>query len=146
MAASTTPPNYPKVQCKRLHIIVNPAAGQDRPFLQHMNTAFHEAGIDWDIFLTKKAGDAKRLAQEAVLRLEQSAVSIQRLAHALGFSDQAHFSNFFRRMTGEAPSAYRRSRARPSGSRAAWRSASSSAAADSTWAEARTARAANRVR
>lgn len=56
---------------------------------------------------------SERLAQEAVLRLEQSAVSIQRLAHALGFSDQAHFSNFFRRMTGEAPSAYRRSRTRP---------------------------------
>jgi AraC family transcriptional activator of pobA len=71
---------------------------------------------------------SERLAQEAVLRLEQSAVSIQRLGHALGFGDQAHFSNFFRRMTGMSPSTYRRlrsrshaqSEARPSVSFAEW--------------------------
>lgn len=51
---------------KRLHIIVNPAAGQDHPFLQIFNTAFREAGIDWDIYITKEFGDATRLAQEAV--------------------------------------------------------------------------------
>jgi YegS/Rv2252/BmrU family lipid kinase len=31
-----------------------------------MNTAFQSAGIDWDVFLTKQAGDAQRFAQEAV--------------------------------------------------------------------------------
>lgn len=51
---------------KRIHIVVNPAAGQDRPILGIMNDAFHEAGVDWDIFVTKKAGDARRLAREAV--------------------------------------------------------------------------------
>lgn len=57
-----------------------------------------------------KALVSERLAQEAALRLEHSAVSVQRLADALGFNDQAHFSNFFRRMTGMPPSAYRRMR------------------------------------
>jgi diacylglycerol kinase (ATP) len=70
MADSPSPtaptPVYPKAEFKRLHVIINPAAGQDRPFLQAMNTAFSEAGIEWDIFLTKKLGDGKRLAQEAV--------------------------------------------------------------------------------
>src|SRR5690606_14838975 len=57
-----------------------------------------------------KALVSERLAQEAALRLERSTITIQRLGHALGFNDQAHFSNFFRRMTGVAPSAYRRMR------------------------------------
>jgi YegS/Rv2252/BmrU family lipid kinase len=51
---------------KRVHVIVNPAAGQDRPILGILNRAFHPAGIDWDIFVTKQAGDARRLAREAV--------------------------------------------------------------------------------
>lgn len=55
---------------------------------------------------------SERLAQEAALRLEQSTVTTQRLAHSLGFGDQAHFSNFFRRMTGMSPTAYRRMSAR----------------------------------
>lgn len=59
-----------------------------------------------------KALVSERLAQEAALRLERSGVTIQRLGHALGFSDPAHFSAFFRRMTGVAPGAYRRLRTR----------------------------------
>jgi YegS/Rv2252/BmrU family lipid kinase len=51
---------------KRVHVIINPAAGQDRPILGTLNGAFQAAGIDWDVFITKKAGDARRLAQEAV--------------------------------------------------------------------------------
>jgi diacylglycerol kinase (ATP) len=63
---STEPPVYTKIQPKRVHIIVNPAAGQDRPFLQIFNTAFRDAGIDWELLITKKGGDAGRFAQEAV--------------------------------------------------------------------------------
>ena len=59
-------PVYQSVQCKRIWVVVNPAAGQDRPFLQTMNTAFQNAGIDWDLRITKKAGDGIRLAQEGV--------------------------------------------------------------------------------
>lgn len=51
---------------KRVHVIVNPAAGQDRPVLGILNRAFHPAGIDWDVYITKQAGDARRLAREAV--------------------------------------------------------------------------------
>lgn len=51
---------------KRVHIVVNPAAGQDRPFLQAVNKAFQDAGIEWELLITKGAGDATRFAQEAV--------------------------------------------------------------------------------
>src|SRR5258707_3015537 len=51
---------------KRIHVIVNPAAGRDVPILGTLNKVFGDAGIDWDIFVTKEAGDAHRLAKEAV--------------------------------------------------------------------------------
>jgi len=51
---------------KRIHIIVNPASGKDRPILHALNSVLHPAGIDWDIYVTKAAGDAQRLAAEAV--------------------------------------------------------------------------------
>lgn len=53
---------------KRIHIVINPAAGQDRPILGILNRVFHEAGVEWDISITKKAGDAYHQAQEAVAR------------------------------------------------------------------------------
>lgn len=53
-------------QFKRVHIIVNPASGQDRPVLSILNDVFHPSGIDWEVFITKKAGDAVRFAREAV--------------------------------------------------------------------------------
>jgi YegS/Rv2252/BmrU family lipid kinase len=57
---------YPRINPRRVHIIANPAAGQDRPFLNLFNTAFRDAGIDWELLITKKAGDAERMAREAV--------------------------------------------------------------------------------
>lgn len=51
---------------QRIQVVVNPAAGQDRPILGPMNTIFHQAGVDWDVSITKKAGDAQRLTREAV--------------------------------------------------------------------------------
>jgi diacylglycerol kinase family enzyme len=51
---------------KRVHIIVNPASGQPQPVLHTLNSVFHPAGIDWDVFITKQSGDAQRYAQEAV--------------------------------------------------------------------------------
>jgi len=50
---------------KRIQVIINPAAGQDEPILNAMNKVFGEAGIEWNVSLTKQAGDAQRLAQEA---------------------------------------------------------------------------------
>ena len=51
---------------KRIQIIINPVAGRDRPILSTLNTAFHDADVDWDISITKAAGDAYRHAQAAV--------------------------------------------------------------------------------
>jgi YegS/Rv2252/BmrU family lipid kinase len=51
---------------KRIHVIINPAAGQDYPVLSVLNRAFHPAGADWDVFVTKRAGDARRYAEQAV--------------------------------------------------------------------------------
>jgi YegS/Rv2252/BmrU family lipid kinase len=51
---------------RRVHIIVNPASGQDRPVLTILNDAFHDSGIDWEVFVTKEAGDGRRYAQAAV--------------------------------------------------------------------------------
>ena len=51
---------------KHVHVIINPAAGSDKPVLSMLNNAFQPFDIDWDVFVTKKAGDARRLAQESV--------------------------------------------------------------------------------
>jgi AraC-like DNA-binding protein len=58
-----------------------------------------------------KALVSERLAHEAALRLERSPLTIQQLGHSLGFNDPAHFSSFFRRMTGSPPGRYRKAAA-----------------------------------
>ncbi len=50
---------------KKLMVIINPAAGVDRPILGLLNTAMNQAEIEWDVRITHKANDARRLAQEA---------------------------------------------------------------------------------
>jgi YegS/Rv2252/BmrU family lipid kinase len=50
---------------KRIHVIINPAAGHDEPILHTLNSVFRPAGVDWDISITHKSGDATRLAREA---------------------------------------------------------------------------------
>ncbi len=50
---------------KHVHVIVNPASGQDRPILKTLNSIFRENGIEWEMFMTKEAGDGIRLAKEA---------------------------------------------------------------------------------
>ena len=47
------------------------------------------------------------LAQIKAL-LTTSAQTVQEIAYSLGFGSQAHFSKFFRKMTGQTPSEYRR--------------------------------------
>jgi diacylglycerol kinase family enzyme len=50
---------------KRIQVIVNPAAGPAKPILGTFNHIFREAGIEWELLITKEAGDARRLAHEA---------------------------------------------------------------------------------
>ena len=50
----------------RVHVIINPASGHDEPIINVLNRAFAPSGVDWDVFITKKAGDARTYAQRAV--------------------------------------------------------------------------------
>ena len=56
---------------------------------------------------TPKALIDQRVAREASIGLERSTLSVKQLSYALGFRDPAHFSNFFKRMSGLSPSRYR---------------------------------------
>ncbi len=51
---------------KRVHVIINPAAGGDEPILAPLNTVFRDLPIDWQIFVTKRPHDTERYAQQAV--------------------------------------------------------------------------------
>jgi YegS/Rv2252/BmrU family lipid kinase len=53
------------MKVKRVHVVVNPASGQDRPILKTLNSVFRDNGIEWEMFLTKEQGDGTRLAKEA---------------------------------------------------------------------------------
>lgn len=53
---------------QRVQVIINPAAGKDEPILNVLNDVFHSAGVEWDVSITHKFGDATRLAKEAVAR------------------------------------------------------------------------------
>jgi YegS/Rv2252/BmrU family lipid kinase len=49
----------------RIHVVVNPAAGQPAPILHVLNGAFRPAGVMWDVSITQEYGDATRQAREA---------------------------------------------------------------------------------
>lgn len=51
---------------QKIMVIINPSAGKDEPILNIINDLFTAYKIDWDVAITYKAGDATRLAQEAV--------------------------------------------------------------------------------
>ncbi len=60
----------------RVFVIVNPASGQSETILNTLNKVFRATDLDWDIAITKKAGDATRLAQEAAASGEVDVVAI----------------------------------------------------------------------
>ncbi|MGI4862854.1 MAG: helix-turn-helix domain-containing protein, partial [Janthinobacterium lividum] len=49
----------------------------------------------------------ERLVLEARRLLFHTGLSVAEIAFALGFEDPSYFSRFFRRLTGQAPAAYR---------------------------------------
>ena len=51
-----------------------------------------------------------RLIAEAKLRLEQTELLVEQIGYGLGFREAAYFNRFFKRMTGQSPGSYRRSR------------------------------------
>jgi diacylglycerol kinase (ATP) len=54
------------VKLKKVHFIINPASGRMEPILPVINEVMAETGIDWDVSITKKAGDGTRLARALV--------------------------------------------------------------------------------
>jgi YegS/Rv2252/BmrU family lipid kinase len=48
-----------------VHVVSNPAAGADQPVLSRLNAAFAPAGLDWDVSITHRAGDAAAQARAA---------------------------------------------------------------------------------
>ena len=51
---------------RRVHVVINPASGKDEPILNTMNDVFHEHGVEWDVSVTHKYGDAKAQARAAI--------------------------------------------------------------------------------
>ena len=51
---------------KKVHIVINPAAGQPQPILNQINDIFYPAGVEWSISITLKSGDATRFARQAI--------------------------------------------------------------------------------
>lgn len=51
---------------KKVHIVINPAAGQPQPILNQINDILYPAGIEWSVSITLKSGDATRFARQAI--------------------------------------------------------------------------------
>jgi diacylglycerol kinase (ATP) len=51
---------------KRVHIIVNPASGQTGVNLPALNKVLQDLEIEWEMFVTRKGGEARERAAEAV--------------------------------------------------------------------------------
>jgi diacylglycerol kinase (ATP) len=51
---------------KKVYVIINPASGQPQPVIHSLNAIFRPAGVDWQVFVTKESGDARRFAEQAV--------------------------------------------------------------------------------
>jgi YegS/Rv2252/BmrU family lipid kinase len=49
----------------RVKIVINPAAGSAEPILSVLNDVFGPAGIEWEVAVTLKAGDATAAARQA---------------------------------------------------------------------------------
>jgi YegS/Rv2252/BmrU family lipid kinase len=53
---------------QRVHVIINPASGPNRPILNTLNDVFRKYEVAWDVSITKRYGDATRQAKEAIAR------------------------------------------------------------------------------
>jgi YegS/Rv2252/BmrU family lipid kinase len=52
----------------RIHIVINPAAGKSEPILNTLNAVFYPYGIDWEVSVTHRFGDATEFARQAAER------------------------------------------------------------------------------
>ncbi|MGB1287847.1 MAG: diacylglycerol/lipid kinase family protein [Aggregatilineales bacterium] len=51
---------------QNIHVIINPASGQDATILNILNRVFHSRGVEWTVSITQKDGDGKRMAEDAM--------------------------------------------------------------------------------
>jgi YegS/Rv2252/BmrU family lipid kinase len=56
------------VPYSKIHVVINPASGKDEPILNTLNDVFHPYGVDWDVSVTKKYGDATEQTKAAIAR------------------------------------------------------------------------------
>ena len=54
-----------KIPYPRIYVVINPASGKPQPILHILNSYFHKYGVEWDIGLTRKYGDATEMARAA---------------------------------------------------------------------------------
>ena len=50
----------------RVHVVINPASGKDEPILNTLNDVFREHGVEWEVSVTHKYGDAAAQARAAI--------------------------------------------------------------------------------
>ncbi len=50
---------------KRIHVVINPAAGKDEPILNIINDVFHQYTVEWSVSVTQKFGEATEFARAA---------------------------------------------------------------------------------
>lgn len=62
----TAPPEPPIHKFSRVHIIVNPASGQDGLHLPSLNKVLQDLDIEWEMFVTSRPGQAAEYAKQAV--------------------------------------------------------------------------------
>src|SRR5450432_3256127 len=77
---------------KKIHIIINPAAGADEPILSYLNRVFNGTDIVWDISVTHKEGEVFTVAKQLIGKVDLIAVyggdgSVMEAARALHMSD-----------------------------------------------------------
>jgi YegS/Rv2252/BmrU family lipid kinase len=51
---------------RRVYIVANPASGQSNFDIRELNARFNAAEVDWEVFFTKKLGDAEKLTRRAL--------------------------------------------------------------------------------
>ncbi len=49
----------------RIHVVINPVSGKDQPIINILNDIFYKYGVEWDVSITKKFGDATEFARKA---------------------------------------------------------------------------------
>jgi YegS/Rv2252/BmrU family lipid kinase len=51
---------------RRVYVVANPASGQGNFDIRELNTRFSSAEVEWEVFFTKKWGDAETLTRRAL--------------------------------------------------------------------------------